>query len=111
MERSPQSFSLMMKEPYDGPWPPIKLNPEIMVRDNTAGSEAIRLSTRARIFSERSWEVPGGNVTAPISVPVSSLGTIPVGVVFMKNTSIAMEATTNPIDNHFFWIKNSTRFL
>ena len=27
---------------------------------------------------------------------------IPVGVVFMKNISKTMEATTSPIDNHFF---------
>ena len=80
----------------------MKLNPEIMVRDNTAGSEAIRLSTRAKIFSERSCDVPGGNVTAPIKVPVSSFGTIPVGVVFMKNISSTIEAVTNPIDSHFF---------
>ena len=64
----------------------MKLNPEIIVRDYTAGSAAIRLSTRANISSARSCDVPGGNVTAPMIVPVSSLGTIPVGVMFMKNT-------------------------
>ncbi len=80
----------------------MKLNPEIIVREETAGSAAIKLSTRARICSERSCDVPGGNVTAPISVPVSSLGTIPVGVVFMKNISNTIEMTTNPIDSHFF---------
>ena len=89
----------------------MKLKPEINVREATAGSEAIRLSTRAKISSEWSCDVPGGKVTAPINVPVSSLGTIPVGVVFMKNISKTIEATTSPIDNHFFWMKNNTRFL
>ena len=89
----------------------MKLKPEINVREATAGSAAIKLSTRASICSERSCDVPGGSVTAPISVPVSSLGTIPVGVVFIKKISNTIERTTSPIDNHFFWIKKSTRFL
>ena len=44
-------------------------------------------------------------------VPVSSLGTIPVGVICMKTPSNTMEPITNPADSHRFWMKNSTCFL
>ena len=89
----------------------MKLYPEIIVRDSTAGSAATKLSTLAKTSIARSWDVPGGKVTAPMIVPVSSLGTIPVGVIFIKNTSKTIEAATKPNDNHFLWIKNTTRFL
>ena len=89
----------------------MKLKPEITVRDSTAGSAATRLSTRFSTSIARSCEVPGGSVTTPIIVPVSSLGTIPVGVIFMKTISRTTEAVTIPADNHFFWMKKSTCFL
>ena len=89
----------------------MKLNPWIMVRDSMAGSAAIRLSTRAKVLAAWACDVPGGKVTVPMIEPVSSLGTIPVGVVFMKKTSRTIEAPTSPKDSHFLWIKNTTRFL
>ena len=46
----------------------MKLKPEINVREATAGSEAIRLSTRAKISSEWSCDVPGGKVTAQMCI-------------------------------------------
>ena len=111
MERSSQSFNLIMNEPYEGPWPPIKLKPIMAVRDLTAGSAAIRLSTLFITSIVRSWDVPGGSVTAPMIVPVSSFGTIPVGVAFIKTTSKTIHPATIPNESHFFWIKNTTRFL
>ena len=62
----------------------MKLKPDTMVREATAGSAATRLSTRSMISMARSCDVPAGKVTEPISVPVSSCGTIPVGVMAMS---------------------------
>ena len=44
-------------------------------------------------------------------VPVSSLGTIPVGVVFMKKIKRAIATTTSPNERTDFWMKNNTFFL
>ena len=89
----------------------MKLNPEITVRDWTAGSAAIKLSTLVSTSWARSCEVPGGKVTEPIIVPVSSFGTIPVGVMLMNTTKSAIAPATRPIDSQRLWINATTRFL
>ena len=81
------------------------------VRDSTAGSAAIKLSTLFIASIVLSCEAPGGIVIAPMIVPVSSLGTIPVGVVCIKNIINTIEPVTIPKESHFFWMKKSTCFL
>ena len=44
-------------------------------------------------------------------VPVSSLGTIPVGVICMNTPNSTIEPITSPADIQRFWMKNSTCFL
>ena len=51
-------------------------------------------------------DVPGGIDTMAKIVPVSSLGTKPVGVDFIKKNSTMTLTITVPIDNHLWFIKN-----
>ena len=50
--------------------------------------------------SVRSIDVPGGIDTIAKIVPVSSLGTSPVGVDLIKKTNTITLRTTVPIDSH-----------
>ena len=61
--------------------------------------------------SVRSCEVPGGMVTTPMMVPVSSLGTMAVGVMFINQTSRAMEPVVSPSERMGRWMNFSTAFL
>ena len=89
----------------------MKLYPEIIVRLSIAGSEASRLSICINTCSVRSCDVPGGRSTTAIMVPVSSFGTSPVGVIFIKKSNKAMPATTDPIVSQGLWMKFSVPFL
>ena len=56
--------------------------------------------------SVRSIDVPGGIDTMAKIVPVSSFGTKPVGVDFIKKNSTITLAITVPIESHLWFIKN-----
>ena len=66
---------------------------------STRGEAMTSFSTWRSILSVRSCDVPGGRVTAPMMVPVSSLGTRVVGVFAIVNMSKAIESATNPIES------------
>ena len=72
----------------------MKLYPAISVRSETAGLLAIKLSTCAKAASVVSNDVAGGRSTITKKVPVSSLGTNPVGVFCIRNTRTIMLAMT-----------------
>ena len=83
----------------------------MIVLCSTAGTERTRLSTRSMKASVRSCEVPGGIVTTPMMVPVSSLGTMAVGVMFISQMSRAMAPPVMPMERKGRWMKPSTAFL
>ena len=108
---SSQGLSLMKKEPYEGPCPPIMENPEITIVFCTKGDAITIFSTCCSTSSVRSCEVPGGIATIPIRVPVSSVGTRVVGVACIIQNKPPMEATTNPMESQGRRTKWLTPFL
>ena len=94
----------------------MKLYPAISVRSETAGLLAIKLSACAKAASVVSNDVAGGRSTITKKVPVSSLGTNPVGVSASeyKDDHAAMtviNVVTFVIDeetNPFFYLFNVT---
>ena len=85
--------------------------PEMTIALSTSGEASTSFSICRSILSVRSCDVPGGRVTAPMIVPVSSFGTRVVGVLLIVKTSRAMESATKPIESHGRLTKCPTPFL
>jgi hypothetical protein len=93
---------------YELPEPAIMLIPDIRNTLLTCGIVREILSTLLAIIVERSSEDAGERLILTKIVPISSSGTKPDGVVFIRRKSPPLNSTTAHITIHFFEDKSVT---
>ena len=90
----------MINIPFDAPWPLIIPLPVTLENIRTWGISLIRLSISSITTLVCSKFVPGEVRTSTKIVPISSCGTSPVFVVFIKINNPAPAITNNTPANH-----------
>ena len=109
--RSDQSFRRNTKLPVDEPWPNIMPQPVVLEYASICGMLPTLLSISAITFSVSAMLVPGGVRRSMLMVPMSSLGTRPVLVVFIRYTSPPHATTSMMTVIHLCLNMKSTRCL
>ena len=106
--RSSHGFNWQINVPYELPLPLIRPIPVIMVRELIVGSAASMESICSNTFPVCSKEVPGAMDISIMITPLSSFGTSPVGVIFIRPNMIPPKRATTTRLMYLCFISLST---